>query len=189
MVKKVKNQPDELTLSREREAFDLRARGWTQQRIADHMEMSQGQISAILTRVNKKYTKLFMDDVKNIKADQVSIHSKIVDEALDAWEKSKSIHKVTKNKAKGIVTKDGKQKPSGGETSEESKQLFGDTKYLDSSMRAMEHIRKIVGVELLDTDSKDPMFGSIKLTLIGKDGVEIKRHNSNNEDDDDDRQD
>lgn len=175
MVHKVKFQPDEKTLQREKIAFDLRTKGWTQTRIADHLGISQVSVSKILTRVNKKYTRLFMNRVANVKAEQVAIHNQIVEESLDAWHKSKCIHRVTKTRAKGRIDKKGKQKTIGGDKSEEEKQLFGDTRYLDTSMKAMEHIRKIVGVGTEDdTAERDPIFGKVELEIIDKRTLEIE---------------
>jgi hypothetical protein len=174
MPKKLRSQPVEITLAREEEAFNHRTNGWTQQRIANHMGLSQCAISKMLERVTKRYSKLFMDKVQIVKAEQVAIHNKIVMESLESWENSKGLHKTEKNKAKGIVNKKGVQETIGGDRTVEEKQLFGDTRYLDASMKAMEHIRKVMGVDILDLEQKDPVFKGIKLTLIGKDGQEIR---------------
>jgi predicted transcriptional regulator len=169
MPKRLRYQPEEVTLAKEEEAFKLRTEGWTQQRIAQKMGVSQCYISKMLTRVLKRYTKNFMEHVATVKAEQVAMHNRIVDEALTAWEKSKGIQKVVKNKAKGVVNRRGIQETVSGDTTEENKQLFGDTKYLDSSMRAMEHIRKIVGIGSEDEEAqRDPIFGSVEFKIVDK---------------------
>lgn len=175
MPKKVKNQPDEVTLAREEQAFDLRSKGWTQQRIAKFMNLTQPAICQILTRVTKKYSKLFMEEVKTVKAEQVAIHQRIVDESLDAWHKSKGLHEIKKNKAKGIFNKLGNRELVGGDTTIEEKQLFGDTRYLDASMKAMEHIRKIMGVGTDEENApKDPIFNRVAIEVIDKRTLELE---------------
>lgn len=179
MPKKVKSQPDEVTLDREERAFELRTKGWTQQRIAKEIGVTQAAICQILTRVTKKYTKLFMEHVQTVKAEQVAIHTRIVDEALQSWEKSKGMHQTEKNKAKGII-RDGIKQTVGGDTTIENKQLFGDTRYLDSSMKAMEHIRKIMGVGTEDEEAaKDPIFSKVEFEIIDKRSLEIENELEN----------
>lgn len=186
---KIKKQTDEKTLANEMEAFDLRTKGWTQFKIAGHLKLSQSAISKILKRVNLKYSRQFMDDVRSVKHDQIAAHELIRQEAMDSWYKSKGTITVVKNKAKGIMDysedKRGAQRAVGGDRLTEEKQLFGDTRYLDIAMKAMEHIRKILGIgNNGDDEDKDPIFGSIKLKLIDKDGVERKLKNSGNEEED-----
>jgi predicted transcriptional regulator len=181
---KIKKQTDEKTLQNEMEVFDLRTKGWTQYKIAGHLSLSQAAVSKILKRVNQKYSKIFMENVRNVKNDQIAAYELIRQEAMDSWYKSKGIIKVVKNKAKGKFDEQGAQRTIGGDQTVEEKQLFGDTRYLEVAMKAMEHIRKILGIDKGDDDEdKDPIFGSIKVRLIGKDGVELKQNSTDEEED------
>lgn len=159
---KVKKQTDEKTLDNEQKAFELRTKGWTQLRIAKELGISQAAISGILQRVNKKYTKLFMSRVDDVKTEQVAIHQRIVDDALEAW--SKSRRKIT-------IVKDGIKI---------EKESLGETRYLETSMKAMEHIRKIVGVGTEDEEAeRDPIFEKVVIEVIDRRTLEAESELTN----------
>ena len=156
-IHKVKKQTTEKTLYNDKTAFDLRVKGWSQLRIAEHLGVSQSAISLILTRVNAKYAKNFMSKINDVKTEQVAQHQFIIDESMGAWTKSKNPRK---------------RKNKDGEVEQIS--AHGDARYLDTAMRAMESIRKILGVHLIDPgEDKDQIFGKVMLEVIDKRYVDL----------------
>lgn len=112
------NANREVILQNEARAFQLRKMGWTQNRIADEIGMTQQGVAKALKRITARFYKDFMSDVKAIKEEQVAQLEHIAGESMQAWSKSKV----------------------GSEA--------GDPRFLSSFMKAKEEIRKIVGADL-----------------------------------------
>ncbi len=134
------NKPNvnkEKTLHKEARAFQLRKMGWTQDRIAAEIGMTQQGVAKTLKRVTAKFYKDFMSDVKVIKEEQVAQLDQIADESMQAWYKSKV----------------------GGEP--------GDPRFLASFMKAKEEIRKIVGADLPPNPEEDEEpIDTIRIKII-----------------------
>ena len=107
----------EATQFRQTEAFRLRTIGWTQQKIAEHLNISQQAIANLLKKEREKYANTFLSDVKQIKDEQILQLENVSYEAMEGWYNSKKADKE------------------------------GDTRYLESFMKAKEHIRKIIGAD------------------------------------------
>lgn len=134
------NKPNvnkEVILQNEARAFQLRKMGWTQDRIATEIGMSQQGVAKALKRITGRFYKDFMADVKAIKEEQVAQLEHIADESMQAWAKSKV----------------------GGEA--------GDPRFLSSFMKAKEEIRKIVGADLPPNpeDDEEPI-DTIRINII-----------------------
>ena len=142
--------------------WKLRTRGYSQSRIADQVGVGQQQVSKILKRLNNRFHKEIMDDIKSYKADQLAKHETIVEESMEAWFKSKE------HGSKRRVKKDDKKQVSDYED------YFGNTQYLDTAMKAMEHQRKILGIDKTDQDAeKDKVIRSVNINIVDVDSVKI----------------
>lgn len=134
------NKPNvnkEKILEKEARAFQLRKMGWTQDRIAAEVGMTQQGVAKALKRITARFYKEFMADVKAIKEEQVVQLDQVADESMQAWYKSKS--------------------------SDEP----GDPRFLANFMKAKEGIRKIVGADIPPDpeDNEDPI-DSIRIKII-----------------------
>lgn len=109
--------PKEVSLERELQVWSLRQQMWTQSRIAAYLGISQPAVTKILKRLCERYIKENLDELEQVKSEQILQLDNIAFEAMQAWELSKQ-H---------------------GQT--------GDPRYLIAVMKAQEDIRKIVGIE------------------------------------------
>lgn len=148
-----------VSIERHRRVWELRQKCWTQERIAQELNISQQCVSKILYRLNKKFRERHEEYVDQVKGEQVSQLEYIADEAMQAWERSKEASKVVK-KRQSVV--DGVALNS-AEQIQEARDQDGDPRYLMTAMKAKEDIRKIVGAD-----------APIKNELTGKDGKPVQ---------------
>ena len=70
-------------------AWELRVKGWSQMRIADSLQLSQAAVSKMLAKATAKYSSEFLQQVKNIKDEQVAQLEYVASQAMAAWEGSR----------------------------------------------------------------------------------------------------
>lgn len=142
----------EVVLQREVNVWELRQKGWSQVRIAAHLELDQSTVSKILKRVSERALSELGDEVVNTKLTQVRVLEHIADEALQAWEASKQNNRIVTQKvvrpgegAKGL---DGQPpQPSPTEVTQRVEDKDGDPRYLETAMKALADVRKILGAD------------------------------------------
>lgn len=78
----------EIVRDRERAAWELRLQGWTQERIAEELGISQPTVCKILRRVESRLAEEFREHAEEVKARQAAILERIAAEALRQWERS-----------------------------------------------------------------------------------------------------
>jgi predicted transcriptional regulator len=98
----------EETLHREADAWDLRCKGWTEQRIADKLGVTRMAVSKILKRVSTRRYKELAAAVEEQKVVQTEQLDHILGEALDAWERSKESAEKTRTKSLGAKPEENK---------------------------------------------------------------------------------
>lgn len=81
--------PKEKTLERQRVAWRLRQKGWTQEAIAEQLGIDVGNVCRMLNRLNDEYLRENLQHVERVKVDQTRILYHIAHEALLEWERSK----------------------------------------------------------------------------------------------------
>jgi predicted transcriptional regulator len=142
-------EPKEIVQQRERLAWALRQEGWTQDRIAVELGIGQPAVSKALKRLSIRYHKDMAADVARVKGEQIAQLDRVVDEAMQAWERSKqsakSLSKITKP-GSGPRGQRGQQE----ETTLRVDDQVGDPRHLQTAMKAMEDIRKITGANAPD---------------------------------------
>jgi predicted transcriptional regulator len=149
----------EETRGHELRAWDLRQRGWTQERIAQELGLERSSISRILSRLDQRFRATMREQVGELKSEQTAILRHIVAESMDAWERSKESAKSVTVKTEGQGAAEGKGK---GSTVQQVKDQDGDTVYLDEARAALADIRKIWGADapartaLTSPDGKEP---------------------------------
>lgn len=163
---KTQNKPqnDETTLKKEERAFKLRIKGWSQERIAKNLNMTQQGVSKALKRITKRFSKQFLGDVTHIKNEQIAQLENSAHEAMTAWYKSKEKHKIKKTKVKG--SKEGAQ---AAEKLDEERDQYGDPRYLSEFRKAKEDIRKIYGEGFFESVESEEPITEIKINIIGPD--------------------
>lgn len=131
--------------AREARAWRLRSRGWSQYRIADELRMSQGGVSRLLQRIERRELKRMSRSVESIKVTQNAQLEHIVGESLDAWDRSKTPRKRAARKTAGSGDGDGD-----GATVETSEvvERDGDCSYLYAAMNAMGAQRSLWGLDV-----------------------------------------
>lgn len=86
------NRPTkELSLDRSKVAWGLRIKGWSQEKIADALGVSQSAISKMLSKSTKKFAEAYLLDIKNVKDEQVAQLEYVAHQAIAAWEGSRGI--------------------------------------------------------------------------------------------------
>jgi hypothetical protein len=151
----------QITRQREARAWELRQQGWSLRRIAAEIGLGHSGVFAILRRVEKRVLAKLNADVEAEKARQFAVLDHILDEALQAWERSREPDKsITRKVGTNAL---GAMDPVPGEpvllTSRDSD---GDPRYLSEARSALADLRKLWG---LDAPNKHE--------LAGKDGAPL----------------
>jgi len=139
---------NDIARERERRAWELRQRGFTHDRIAADLMVDRSSVSKMLKRVSQRVTKNLIEEATEEKIAQVEQLRYLVDDLFQAWDKSKANAKaLTKHTSKPA----GSSLRRGSKESEDvtiaTKDQYGDTRYVDSAMRALAELRKILGID------------------------------------------
>lgn len=78
----------ELTLERQRRAFDMRLKGCTQRTIATELGITQGAVSQMLIKLNNQYATSLHKKHGNIRNDHVARIEAMKEELYRAWDAS-----------------------------------------------------------------------------------------------------
>lgn len=131
----------------EARAWALRQQGWTQQRIAAELGLGQSAVCRILARVSRRTLKELSDDVGRVKAEQSERLDFIIDEALQAWERSKrNSSSVTRERTEVLGGTEDEQ-PARERVVRAGEQRDGDVRFLEQARAALAEQRKIWGAE------------------------------------------
>lgn len=144
--------PKEVLLERERRAWDLRQQGLTHERIAAELNLDRSTITKMLGRLSVRASKNMMEMVIEEKIGQIARLNHIVDEAMQAWERSKETAKtVRRQQADAAAQEEGDVEGSARKKKVTTTTLVqdqdGDPRYLDVAIKAMNEIRKILGLD------------------------------------------
>lgn len=141
-----------MLLERERRAWDLRQQGLTHERIAAELNLDRSTITKMLGRLSVRASKNMMEMVIEEKIGQIARLNHIVDEAMQAWERSKETAKtVRRQQADAAAQEEGDVEGSARKKKVTTTTLVqdqdGDPRYLDVAIKAMNEIRKILGLD------------------------------------------
>lgn len=158
--------PKEILAEREVQAWTLRQKFYTHQRIADEMGLERSTVTKILQRVTKRALTGLAQDIQEKKAAQLEQLEYIADEAIQGWHRSKE---STRNVSRRTSERPGRF-ASGGKMEEtliQTSDMDGDPRYLDAAMKALADIRKIAGLDApkgLEVTGKDGGAVVIQMT-------------------------
>ena len=134
-------EPKEIRLQREADVWNLRRKGWTQERIAAELNITQGAVSKALKRVSAQVRADLMADVELVQTEQIAQLQHVAEEAFEAWERSKDSSKsLSKTTKPGRIGRGAHE-----ETTMRVDDQYGDPRYLQTAMKALDDIRKITG--------------------------------------------
>ena len=129
-------------VQRQARAWELRQRGWTQFRIAKELGCNQGTVSRLLARVYKRALARLDKHAARERAVQVEQLNHVVDESLEAWERSKKPRKRSSRRTGGAG------KGAGDATTIEAQERDGDPVFLSTAMQAMDRIRQLLALDV-----------------------------------------
>lgn len=158
----------------QQEAWKLRVSGWTQQRIAEHLGVSQPRVSQILKKIEAKLHAEFVDEAAEIKARQTAQLEHVYTEALYQWLRScEDLERTTVVSGRaGVSAVMGVIDLPNLETTMKEGQS-GNPALLAQAMKALADIRAIWGLEApKKQELSGPDGGAIRVTEIV---VEIPR--------------
>jgi len=142
---------------REREIWLMRTEKFmTQTQIGKELNISNSFVSAILTRITKRFNDEFRDKVLDYKYTQTEQLTNVAREAADAWEKSKQA-------AKSVTTKEEDGGKTGkGSTIKSIKEQYGDPRFLNTIITALADVREIWGLNAPAAEATiGTAFGSV----------------------------
>lgn len=171
-VIKGKRPSDEQVIQRQDSAYRLRLLGKTPEEIGEVMGLAPRTVRDYIMKARTRQ----IEELRTLEGKagvlrQFSVLNYVLEETLDAWDRSK---RVRKTKVAGVQTKDvsllknskgTSTELPGTETTKKSSQkeeeVIGDASYLDRALKASKEIRELLGLDapevkrLLLTD-KDP---------------------------------
>lgn len=131
-------------IAQQTEAWGFRQLGWTQARIAERIGVDQSTVCRWLDTVEKRELRRLSKQVGRQKATQTAWLETIFDEAMQAWERSKTPRKKSSKKRSGTPGKDAKALDV---ITSDVTGRDGDPVHLATAMTAAREIRKIWGLE------------------------------------------
>lgn len=135
-------------LARRQEVWDLRCQGWTQQRIADQLEVNQSTISRDLAFMRERVMDRMEEDIVQTKVEQVWQLEYMINELFEAWRKSKeAARSVSRMKDEGGGSGFIAKGKGGERTNTTVSDRTGKVSYLREARNAMADIRKILGAD------------------------------------------
>ncbi len=163
--------PREITRERECRAWELRQKGWTQQRIANELGITQQAVQAILKRLDMRFLAKADELIAEQKAAQTSQLQYIADEAMQAWERSKldAVTQVTVS-GRAHVTKDGDMVDMPDEIKITRQGQSGDPRLLDQARGALADIRKVWGIDAPEKKDITSNGKTLRIVIDDSDG-------------------
>ena len=164
---------DEQFQQRQDTAYRLRLLGKTPEQIGEIMGLSTRSVREYIQKARERQ----IDELKRLDGKagvlrQFAVLNYVLEETLDAWDRSKRVKKI---KTAGVETKgatiDGT--PVGGDrsittkkqTSAREEEVIGDASYLDRAMKASKEIRELLGLDAPEVKrllvANDPVVGNL----------------------------
>ena len=140
--------PREVTRERERRAWELRQKLWTQDRIAAELGITQQAIAAIFKRLDKRFLAKSDQLIAEQKASQTERLLYLAEQAMRAFERSQEdAVTVTTTTGRFKVTKDGEAIPLPDEEKVQRVGQAGCPGLLTEARNALADIRKLWGLD------------------------------------------
>lgn len=171
---------DQTRIANEQRAWALRQRGWTQQRIADDIGVDQGTICRWLDKIERRELARLSKNVEAMKVRQTGVLESILDETLQAWERSKKPkRKGTTRTASGrpILGTDGHPIATTDETKvSEAIERDGEPAFLDRALIALRDLRRLWGIDAPERRQEESGGGFTVADLAARLRANAARH-------------
>ncbi len=144
---------------REIAAWELRQQGWSSGRIASELGVARSTVWKMLARVDRRALAQFEDQVMRQKVEQTEQLQQIVDEALQAWERSKQdVEMGTTTTGRAHVSRGGNVVDLPDLAVTQRRPQNGNPAFLAQALRALSGMREIWGLNAprqRELDGKD----------------------------------
>jgi predicted transcriptional regulator len=155
---------DQTRVSQQSEAWAFRQRGWTQARIAEKLGVNQSTVCRWLDTIERRELARLSKRVESQKVRQTAILELIVDESLQAWDRSKTPRKrASKKTAGGILGKNGQPIDA---TQTDVQDRDGDPAHLNTAMQAMREARRLWGLDAPTKRETNDDGGSMSVASV-----------------------
>ncbi len=154
--------PREVLAQREAQAWALRQKFYTHQRIADELGLERSTVTKMLQRISARTLKKLSDEVLERTAAQIDQLDYLADEAVQAWHRSKE---ATRNVAKRTRSASGGfgRRGQTEDTLIQTSDMDGDPRYLDVALKALADGRKLLGINAPErTELSGPRGGPVQ---------------------------
>jgi predicted transcriptional regulator len=148
------NLTKEQRLAKRRRAWSLRMKGWTEQRIADELQVNQSTVSRWLDQLTRRAVDQLDTLVTREVFSTLGILNHAIDEAIQAWERSKK-PKRKGSKRSGPSSSKGSSGGSGETTIAESIERDGDPAFWNVAMAASDRKRQLLALDERFAPPKD----------------------------------
>lgn len=136
--------PKEILREREQQSWALRQRGFTHQRIADQLGLDRSTITKMLGRLSARVNAKLGQEITEHKMAQLEQLSFIIDECMQAWERSKESQKSVSKKTTDAGKLTGRKAE---EILMQTEDQDGNIRYITEARAAMADIRKILDID------------------------------------------
>ena len=150
-----------LTRQREELAWELRIKGMRERQIAEEIDnaglgpITQQAVSLMLIRVEARALKSMKERVGGVKARQTDALWLIHEEAMQAWERSKTANKsITKRIASRAAPGDITVATGSEQVTTHISDQDGDPRFLDQARTALSDIRQDLGTRRPEQDER-----------------------------------
>jgi AraC-like DNA-binding protein len=161
-----RNGPE--TLDLRRRCWELRAQGWTLERIAREVGLTTTTVGEHIQRTQAEARKVFAEEIAGQQALRLAQLDSVLQEALDAWQASRSEETSTVTEGRVAVL------PPGGEGQDpvvplpdlvvrHTRKGGGDPALLGRVLEAIEDIRQLLGLDAPKRVQVEPPQEPIKL--------------------------
>jgi DNA-binding CsgD family transcriptional regulator len=136
--------------------WTLLSEGKTPSAIARDVGIARQSVHRIIRRVEAKYHEAIWATVERLKARQARALEAVLDEALDAWERSKQLARRVRKESgqpgslRSAESRRGRRNGSGGRmdlTRTDVQSRVGDPRFLTEAREALADLRKLYGLD------------------------------------------
>lgn len=135
------------SLDREQRAWELTKQCWTQESIAEELGVTQSAVSHMLKRAEKRFLKGFSERIEAEKARQTARLEFILEEAVQAWRRSKQDAETIKTVEEQVEIEGRVMEAQETKRERTVKGQSGNPALLSEAQKALAGIRGIWGID------------------------------------------
>ena len=183
MTKKSPNRtPREITLEREKFIWDRRVKyGWSHLEIAEEwtrqnprFRITRQGVTKAMARLRKRFLEEAAADRQIVKTEQLATLQALLQEAMNAWHRSKETSETHITEKSEAGSDGGKHSRMKAQVKKEEQ--VGDPRYLAEARNLLADIRKLLGLDvdrLMSLDLTKLPIDQLEAIAAGEDPVEV----------------